>query len=79
MVAHYSEPRLLEFGVPHDSVLTEFGAQVDSVVGVCYGLSKSLKRFLYLLPEQHQKMVLNALIKSHLDYANVLFWGLPAP
>lgn len=52
-------------------------AQVQSVAGSCFGLLRMLRKFLPLLPLDHRKTVVQALIVFRLDYVNVLYLGLP--
>lgn len=63
-------------GVKLDTSLT-MKAYIQTVVGSCFGLLRMLRNFLPLLPVEHQKMVVQALITSRLDHVNVLYLGLP--
>lgn len=59
-----------------DSSLS-FKPHVLTLVGQCFGLLKALRKFLPLLSITHRKTIVQALIGSKLDYANVVYLGLP--
>lgn len=63
-------------GIKMDSTLS-MRSQVQSVAGSCFGLLRMLRKCLPLLPLDHRKTVVQALIISRLDYVNVLYLGLP--
>lgn len=69
-------PLAKNLGVKMDSSLS-FKQQVLTVVGQCFGILKQLKQFLPFLPLSHRKTIIQALIGSKIDYANVLYLGLP--
>lgn len=52
-------------------------AQVQVVVGSCFGVLKMLRQFLPLMMESHSKTVVQALVLSRLDYVNSLYLGIP--
>lgn len=54
-----------------------FSTQVKKLAGTCFGILKTLRKFLPLLPRSAKETVVRALILSHLDYANALYAGIP--
>lgn len=54
-----------------------FYTQVKKLAGICFGLLKTLRKFLPLLLRAAKETVISALILSRLDYANALYVGIP--
>lgn len=50
---------------------------MKKLAGTCFGILKTLRKFLPLLPKPAKETVIRALIHSHLDYANALYIGIP--
>lgn len=54
-----------------------FATHVKKLAGTCYGILKTLRKFLPLLPRSAKETVVRALVLSRLDYANSLLVGIP--
>lgn len=51
--------------------------QIKKLAGTCFGILRTLRKFLLLLPKAAKETVVRAWILSRLDYANVLYVGTP--
>lgn len=71
----FSQP-VKNLGVRFEENLS-FSHHIKKLAGSCFGILKSLTKFLPLLPRHTRETVTRALILSRLDYANALFIGTP--
>lgn len=54
-----------------------FRTQARKTTATCYGLLKTIRKVLPLLPPQSRKILVQTLILSRLDYGNALYLGAP--
>ena len=64
-------------GIKFDTNLS-FDPQIKALSSACFFTLWSLKQMLFLIPIEHRKTLVHALVTSRLDYTNSLYLGLPA-
>lgn len=69
--------KIKSLGVWLDQSLN-FKEQARRVASTCYGILKMLRKIIPLLPFRARRLMIQALILSRLDYANVLYLGTPS-